>query len=76
MSRIAATTIRFRRPGRTTVTARFEIPPARTAEIRRAAESRGKVEPTFVIPVVDREGQVVAEVEKVLYVRQKHEEKR
>lgn len=66
-----AATIRFRRPGRGTVHARFEIGPERVAEIRAAADRDGKVEPTFTAEVKDDEGQVIAEVEKVLYVRRK-----
>jgi acyl-coenzyme A thioesterase PaaI-like protein len=66
-----AATIRFRRPGRGTVHARFEIGPEQVAEIRAAADRDGKVEPTFVAEVRDDEGQVIAEVEKLLYVRRK-----
>lgn len=66
-----AATIRFRRPGRGTVHARFEIGPERVAEIRAAADRDGKVEPTFLAEVRDDEGQVIAEVEKLLYVRRK-----
>ncbi len=64
-------TIRFRRPGRGTVRARFEIPPARVQEIRRAADEREKVEPVFDVNVVDEQGEVVAEVQKLLHVRKK-----
>ena len=66
-----AATIRFRRPGRGTVTARFEMPAERVEEIRRAVELEGKVEPTFTAHVVDEAGEVVAEVEKLLYVKKK-----
>ncbi len=64
-----AATIRFRRPGRGTVRARFEITPERVAEIRAAADRDGKTEPTFQAEVIDAEGQLIAEVEKLLYVR-------
>ena len=64
-------TIRFRRPGRGTVRATFEITPERVEEIRRAADAGGKVEPTFVARIVDAQGEVVAEVEKLLSVRRK-----
>jgi acyl-coenzyme A thioesterase PaaI-like protein len=64
-----AGTIRFRRPGRGTVRARFEIPPERLEEIRRAADAGGRVEPTFSVSILDAEGEVVAEVEKLLSVR-------
>jgi acyl-coenzyme A thioesterase PaaI-like protein len=64
-------TIRFRKPGRGTVRARFEIPAARVEEIRAAADADGRTEATFAVPVLDEEGAVVAEVEKVLSVRKK-----
>ena len=64
-----AATIRFRRPGRGTVRATFHIPPERIAEIRSAADAQGKIEPTFEVTVLDDAGEVVAEVEKLLYVR-------
>lgn len=64
-------TIRFLRPGRGTVTARFEIAPEEAARIRALADSHRKVEPVFTAKVLDHEGQTVAEVEKVLYVRRK-----
>jgi acyl-coenzyme A thioesterase PaaI-like protein len=66
-----AGSIRFRRPGRGTVRARFEIPPERLEEIRRAADAGGKVEPTFAVSILDAQGEVVAEVEKLLSVRRK-----
>ena len=64
-----AATIRFRRPGRGTVRATFHLSQERIDEIRAAVEAQGKVEPTFTVDVLDSEGEVVAEVEKLLYVR-------
>ncbi len=64
-----AGSIRFRKPGRGTVRARFEIPPERLAEIRAAADRDVKVEPRFSVPILDADGEVVAEVEKVISVR-------
>jgi len=66
-----AATIRYRKPGRGTVRARFAIPAARVEEIRRATAGGGKVEPVFETAVVDDSGEVVAEVEKLLWVRRK-----
>src|SRR5438270_3054799 len=63
--------IRFKRPGKGTVKAVFQIPAERLAEIRSAADHNGKVEPQFQILVTDPEGQVVAEIDKLLYVRKK-----
>ena len=66
-----AATIRFRRPGRGTVRAVLHIPEERIAEIRAAADRDGRIEPVFQVEVVDERGEVVAEVEKLLYVRRK-----
>jgi acyl-coenzyme A thioesterase PaaI-like protein len=66
-----AATIRFLRPGKGTVRATFEIPPERVEEIRAAADRDGKVEPTFRVEVINEQGNVVAEVEKLVYVRRK-----
>lgn len=67
-----AASIRFRKPGKGLVKATFHIPEERIVEIRAAADSQGKVEPQFQIAITDREGNVVAEVEKLLYVRRKN----
>jgi acyl-coenzyme A thioesterase PaaI-like protein len=64
-----AATIRFRKPGRGTVRAVFEIPEEAVSEIRAAADRDGKVEPRFAVEVRDEDGAVVAEVEKLLWVR-------
>jgi hypothetical protein len=67
-----AATIRFKRPGKGLVRARFEIPPEKVAEIRSQAETQDKVEPTFQVVVKDAEDKVVAEVDKLLYVKKKN----
>lgn len=67
-----AAKIRFRRPGRGTVFAEFRIPPERLVDMRQAvAAAGGKRDFTFYVNVVDAEGEVIAEVEKVIYVRKK-----
>lgn len=66
-----AAAIRFVRPGRGTVMARFHIPADEVEAIRRAADEDGKVEPEMTVEVVDEAGEVVARVEKTLYVRRK-----
>ncbi len=67
-----AASIQFLKPGRGTVTATFHIPPERLDEIRAAADRGEKVEPTFTVDVVDDQNQVIAHVEKLLYVRKKN----
>lgn len=64
-----AATIRFRRPGTGTVRATFHIPEERIREMREAADRGEKVEPVFTVEVRDDKGEVIAEVEKLLYVR-------
>ncbi len=66
-----AATIRFYRPGRGTVFAEFQMPPERVDEIRACADASPKVEPQFEVDVVDENKEVVAHVEKLLYVRKK-----
>lgn len=67
-----AASIQFRRPGRGTVKARFHIPKEREEQIRSEADQHTKIEPTFLVDVVDEEGQIIAQVEKLLYVRKKN----
>ncbi|MCL4531060.1 MAG: DUF4442 domain-containing protein [Chloroflexi bacterium] len=68
-----AASIQFLKPGRGTVTATFHIPPERVDEIRTAADRGEKVEPTFTVDAMDEQNQVIAHVEKLLYVRKKNE---
>ncbi|HMF90346.1 MAG TPA: DUF4442 domain-containing protein [Candidatus Angelobacter sp.] len=63
--------IRFKKPGTGTMKAVFHIPPNRIEEIRAQADAQGKVEPPFQVQVTDQRGNVIAEVDKLLYVRKK-----
>lgn len=67
-----AATIDFRRPGKGTVSAHFEIPAKRVEEIRQIALRDGKTEPQFSAEIVDGDDELVAVVEKVIYVRLKN----
>lgn len=64
-------TIRFRRPGRGTVSARFEIPRARIEAIRAEVAATGRSEPAFTAEIRDGAGELVAEVDKVISVRRR-----
>jgi acyl-coenzyme A thioesterase PaaI-like protein len=66
-----AANIQFLRPGRGAVRATFCVLSERVDEIKTAADRGEKVEPTFTVDVVDENGQAVARVEKLLYVRKK-----
>ncbi len=61
--------IRFVRPGKGTVCARFEIPPERVEQIRDEVDANGRATPTFNVDVVDNAGELVARVDKVLSVK-------
>jgi acyl-coenzyme A thioesterase PaaI-like protein len=63
--------IRFRKPGRGTVTARFHLSEEEIAAIRRTVDTEGLAEPRLTVDVVDAQGEVVARVEKHLHVRRK-----
>ena len=66
-----AASIKFVSPGRGTVNAIFQIPQERVNEIRAVADRGEKIEPTFSVDVLGEQGQVIAHVEKLLYVRKK-----
>jgi len=69
-----AASIRYRRPGRGTVRAEFRLTDAQLEDIREKLKTLPKYEPTFRVEVKDVQGTVIAEVEKVLYVRKKEAE--
>ncbi len=64
-------TIHFTKPGRGTVRARFEIGGEELSRLRAEVDERGKIEPQFVARVLDEDGDTVALVEKVVYIRRK-----
>lgn len=64
-----AATIRFRRPGRGPVEARFFLPEDEIERVRRLALAGETVEPVYVAEVLADDGTRVAVVEKHLHVR-------
>lgn len=63
--------IRFRRPGRTTLHARFVLDAAELDAIRDALRDATAIDRTYVIDLADDEGTVHATVEKVIHIRRK-----
>ena len=63
--------IRFKRPGRGTVTASFRLSDQQIDEIKQALNSEKKIERIFTVEVKDESGTVIAEVEKLLHIRRK-----
>ena len=64
-----AATIRFKKPGTGTVTAEFEISKEEIEKIRLEVIEKGKNDYHFSTVVTNEKGQVVAEVDKTVYVR-------
>ena len=63
-----AASIRFRKPGRGTLTAVFRLDQPELAEIQGLLQEHPKVDRTYTIQLVDREGVVHAEVQKVIHI--------
>jgi acyl-coenzyme A thioesterase PaaI-like protein len=66
-----AASIRFRRPGRTTLHARFHVDDEEVRAIREALERAPTVDRTYSVDLEDAEGVVHASVEKVVHVRRR-----
>ena len=66
-----AATIRFKKPGKGTVRAEFRLSESQIEDIREKLATHAKIEPTFTVEIKNSAGEVVAEVEKLLYIRKK-----
>lgn len=66
-----AASIRFRKPGLATLSACFIITEADLASIRQDLKSAPKTERTFRIALKDAEGNVHAEIERLVHIREK-----
>ena len=61
--------IRFRRPGRGTVYAHFRVTEEQVAEIREALKTEEKIDREFSVDVKSGDGEIIAEVKKLLQFR-------
>ena len=66
-----AASIRFRKPGRSTLFARFVLDEAELEAIRAATADGEPTDRSYRVELVDAAGVVHAEVEKTIYVRRK-----
>lgn len=66
-----ASSIRFLKPGKGKVRAEFRLTSEQIDEIRSQADESSKAEPEFLVKIKDNSGIVVAEVDKLLYVKRK-----
>jgi uncharacterized protein DUF4442 len=63
--------IRFKKPGRGTVFAKFRLSDRQIQEIKQALTTEKKIERVFTVEVKDQSGTIIAEVEKLLHIRKK-----
>ncbi|MEM9888232.1 MAG: YiiD C-terminal domain-containing protein [Bacteroidota bacterium] len=63
--------IRFRKPGKGKMTAIFEIPQEKIAAIRQEMQQKTKATFWFTATIKNELGEIIAEVEKEIYVRRK-----
>lgn len=68
-----AATIRFRRPARETLRARFVLDEAELDAIRDAVRAEGRVDRSYEVRLTSDDGTVHAEVDKVIHVRRREE---
>lgn len=66
-----AATIRFRRSGRSTLYATFRMLAAEVETVRQEALGRGRAERSYFVELVDAEGRVHAECEKLIRIHRK-----
>jgi len=66
-----AATIRFKKPGRGTLYARFLISEEEIAEIRRLLETEPSIDRVYQVELKNADGVVHAVVDKTIYIRRK-----
>jgi hypothetical protein len=66
-----AATVKFRKPGQSTLYATFRIDDAELTAIREAAAPGAPIDRYYTVDLVDAGGVVHASVEKVVYVRKR-----
>lgn len=66
-----AATIRFKRPGVTKVHAQFRLTRQQVLGFTEELKTQNKIEPMLVVYIKDEEGNVIAEVDKTLYIKKK-----
>ncbi len=68
-----AASIRFRKPGRSTLYARFVLDQAELEAVRAAAAQAPSIDRIYRVDLCDAQGVVHASVEKTLYIRRRTE---
>jgi len=71
-----AATIRFKKPGRTTLYTRFTLDEQEITAIRELLDHEPKVDRVYQVDWMDHEGTVHASLEKIIHIRRKSEPQR
>ena len=66
-----AASIRFRKPGRTKLYARFQMPSEELDVIRASLALGGSIDRIYQVELSDRAGTVCAEVEKTIHIHRR-----
>ena len=66
-----AASIRFKQPGRSTLQAKFKIQKAELNYIRKTLKVQSKLDRTYQIELIDKDGAVCAVVEKIIHFKKK-----
>jgi acyl-coenzyme A thioesterase PaaI-like protein len=66
-----AASIRFQKPGRSTLFARFTLDEEEITSIQRELEHARSIDRSYTIQLTDAKGAVHATIEKVIYIRRK-----
>lgn len=66
-----AASVNFRKPGRGKVVAEFNLTEEHLREIRATLVTQNKMDYVFKVEIKDKEGKLIADVDKVLYIRRK-----
>lgn len=66
-----AATIQFKKPGKGRVHAEFNLTQQVIDEIKTTVEAQTKMDKVFKVEIKDEGGKLIAEVDKVIYIRKK-----
>jgi len=66
-----AATIRFKKRGRRTLEARFVLTESEIATVRDLAAQEKSIDRVYPVEFKDRDGQIVASIEKTIYIRRR-----
>jgi acyl-coenzyme A thioesterase PaaI-like protein len=61
--------VRYLKPGRGVITANFQLPNTEVTRVRAALQNVSKLDQSYQVDLHDAEGELIAQVEKTLYIR-------